>query len=647
MPHYEDDYEEVGKFVGWVDDFLEATQEDRALSKVCRQYRHGNQWTESEKAILAGRDEPCITSNFIGPKVSSMLGVEVVGRTDPKAIGRNRGSDQSAADAATAMLRYVCGSTDWPKERSICREDLYVSGVMGVSVDVGDLVFGKSGNPPVEITAVRYNRLFWDPYSQRHDFSDAKYFGEYNWIDYEDIKEQYSNEEKVLDILEGCFYNDKYNSTGTASAFDDQYDDIPNFWVSSTGRKRLRLGKVWYKVAEEWYVAVFCCNGFIDGPRVSPYVDKDGSTQPGMVLMSGYVDEDSNQRYGFVKNLLDAQSEVNKRRSKALHLMNVKTVIAEEGAVNDVRDARKEINKASGWITVRPGKNIQFVDHQQQIVDNMQLMGEARAYLEAVGPNAAIVGNVSADTSGVALEKRQRSALLQYGDILERAREFDLAVYRQCWHRITQYWEEQDYINISDDPDEAQYLGINVRTPITVADELVARGMDLGSIQQLVASGQIDPGKLSEVIGEKVENNPASLDLDIILETGPDYKTMTDEQQANIMSLLGQVGPSAPPKLVQAGIEAIITLLPLETRIKKKFIAALKPDPQEQQAAAIQQAQIQQYQAQTAELQLAKLQAEIEKIKADSALVVARIDETQSDSDKKLAQAAVLAKDAQ
>jgi hypothetical protein len=62
-----------------------------------------------------------------------------------------------------------------------------------------------------------------------------------------------------------------------------------------------------------------------------PYVDQDGESYCPWIFESANVDRENN-RYGEMRHLIDPQDEVNKRRSKALHLLNSRGVIAEPRA---------------------------------------------------------------------------------------------------------------------------------------------------------------------------------------------------------------------------------------------------------------------------------------------------------------------------
>ena len=85
-----------------------------------------------------------------------------------------------------------------------------------------------------------------------------------------------------------------------------------------------------------WHFAEFTKGGILKaGP--SPYRTDKGESDCELFFQSAYVDRDNN-RYGFVRELIPLQDEVNKRRSKALHLMSVNQLHYEDGAVGRHRE---------------------------------------------------------------------------------------------------------------------------------------------------------------------------------------------------------------------------------------------------------------------------------------------------------------------
>ena len=63
--------------------------------------------------------------------------------------------------------------------------------------------------------------------------------------------------------------------------------------------------------------------GFLAQPVKSPFLDHQGKSTSGLLMTSAQVDRENN-RYGMIRDLISEQDEINKRRSKALHLLSVK-----------------------------------------------------------------------------------------------------------------------------------------------------------------------------------------------------------------------------------------------------------------------------------------------------------------------------------
>ena len=80
----------------------------------------------------------------------------------------------------------------------------------------------------------------------------------------------------------------------------------------------------------------------------SPYKDANGKPQAGFVFGSAFVDGDGD-RYGVVRSWFSLQDEINKRRSKALHLMNVRQTYGNQGA-GDTNKLKAEMAKPDGHI---------------------------------------------------------------------------------------------------------------------------------------------------------------------------------------------------------------------------------------------------------------------------------------------------------
>jgi hypothetical protein len=320
----------------WVEDYLDQTSDHRDRAATRRDYRCGIQWTDKEIEDIEARKQPVVTYNYVGEKVGTMVGAEVAGRTAPNAVGRNGGDDQATASVVTAAIRYVTDEADWDGERTIGREQLFVEGVVGTEILVEPdetqvtMEMGPGGvmvdsitppsNPKIAIRTVPYDRLFWDPTSRFDDFRDAKYFGTVIWMDLDDAISRWPHAAEDLKL-----------AVSTSSTSEEDHDDRPSNWTSSGTRQRVKACTIWFTIARQWMYAEFCGQCFLDPPRPSPFVDDRNQRIPGMVLRSALTARKENERIGPVQDLISPQDEVNKRRSKALHLMNTKQLLAQEG----------------------------------------------------------------------------------------------------------------------------------------------------------------------------------------------------------------------------------------------------------------------------------------------------------------------------
>ena len=626
----------------WVEDYLDATQEHRDRAATRRDYRCGIQWTDEEIQALQNGKQPVVTYNYVGEKVGTMVGAEVVGRTVPNAVGRNAGQDQATASVVTAAIRYVTDEADWDGERTAGREQLFVEGVVGTEISVNPaLVRLESGdeigpsvqteNPEITIKHIPYDRLFWDPMSRFDDFRDAKYYGTVVWQDLDEAVAQWPEHAEMLK-----------SSVSRSSSSDEDLDDKPDNWVSGSDRKRVRVATIWFRLGGTWMVATFCSYAFLDGPRISPFVDDRDRRIPGMVLRSALTSRRENERIGPVQDLISPQDEVNKRRSKALHLMNTKQLLAHEGAFRDLAKARRLLHQPDAIIEYHPAKSVQVLDHQAQVVENLQLLQDARAAFEQLGPPESLTGQIGSAASGVAIERRQAGAMLRFGHYISNAMRWELNVYRHVWFRIRQFWQAPDYVRITEDASSPTYLEIN--KPITVGDLLVQRGMDPQMLSMLEQTGQLAQAgiDISQQVG--VINNLQQLDVDVLIESRPASPTYRHDQIAALADMMGKL--SLPPEAASAATEILLEMVDIDPRIKTKLLDNLKPDPQQQQLSAQLQAQQMAMQQQLSSMQMAKLQADVEKtmaqvakIQAEAGKTMAEIDETETASIENVANA--------
>jgi len=583
------DDEDLSRYVDMFEEAESATDTERTLSERDRDYYDNKQLTEAEKAQLAKRGQPAIVINRVKRKIDFLRGVEQQQRTDPKAFPRNP-QDEQASAAATDALRFVADQNRYDVIRSAVWENLLIEGLAGAEV----VVEMKQRGPEIVIRHLPWDRLFRDPHSREADCSDGNYLGLVMWMDWRDAAEKWPH---AADDLESIV-------AGNNNSLGDTYDDRPNdlMWCDSK-RKRVRIVQIWIKQGQGWHWCTFTRGVKLEGGD-SPYHGEDGQPECPIIMTSAYIARD-NARYGVVREMIGPQDEINKRRSKALHLLTMRQVIADKGAVDDTRIARQELAKPDGYLEVAPNKRFEIQQTADLATGQFQLLQHATTEIDNLGPNASMEGKSPASQSGRAIQAQQQGGYIELGPMMDRLRQFNVSIYRAIWSRIRQFWTEERWIRVTDDERNIRFVALNKK--VTMGDQFVQQlqqqGVPPDYIHQQVQGLQGDP-RLNMVVG--VENNVCEMDVDIVVDDAPDSITIQHEQYELLVQLV-QAGIQLPPDVL---IEAS------QLRNKEALLEKLKnpagQDPQAAQAAAQQQAQAQQ-------LIMAKSEAEVRKLNAEAA----------------------------
>jgi hypothetical protein len=573
------------KLVDWFEAAERASLDARQASERDRDYVNGTQWTAEEIEALRRRGQPVITINKVRDKISLLTGMERKQRSDPKAWPRTP-AEEDRADAATQALRFVADSTSFPVVRSSVFEELLVEGYGGAELGLED--DGKGG-ADITITHVGWDRLWHDPHARALDFSDARHLGMVLWMDKDQLLELYPDADEAID-------------DGFSEHFGS-YDDKPGVvqWRDNT-RERVRVVQCYWREGGEWWGATINRAGFLAEPQQSPFKDRRGRSACPLLLQSAYVDRE-NKRFGIVRDLISLQDELNKRRSKALHLLSVNRTIAEAGAVDDEDHARREAAKPDGWITVNPGLKLEMQPGGDLAVGQFKLLEHATAEMQAKGPNAAMSGTDPRDQSGRAILAQQAGGAAANEPLADALRMWSRRVMEMAWMACREFWTSERWLRVTDDLGKLQFVGINRQ--VRLMDELGA--MPEAQRAQTMEAMQMQPGdpRLMQVV--RVENDLSDLEVDIDIEEGADVPALQAEQFTALMQLAGSQPGIIPPDVLIAA-----SSLKDKAQLLERMKEAQQAQAQAQQAAApIQQAQAQ------AEVAVKQTQAQLNEARAN------------------------------
>lgn len=661
------------------EDWEEKTVDSQKASRKARAYYDNKQWTSAEVAKLKERGQPVITKNRIARKINFILGEEIRKRVDPAARPRTP-QHEDAARSATDALRYAEEEEKFDAVRSSALKNVLVEGYGGA---VKEMSQDEDGGYVNVLRHVEWDRLFYDPASRAPDFSDALYLGIIVWLDLEDAVSLYPNARREL---EEAVRNAGSDTTTTT-------EDTPRGKSWADGRrKRVKVIEMYHRVGKDWYRFDFTKSADLREPEMTFILDEKGkhSLCP-LVMMSCYVDSDG-ARYGIVDALISPQDEINKRSSKALHLLSVDKTTYEEGAIDDPVKYQSERAKPDGLMMVAPGGltegRIRNETGTELAQGQFNLLNEAKQDIDSIGPSASGVNDLPGGVSGRAFLARQQAASQELGTIFDQLKQWTHSIFTLDWLCIRQYWTEEKWLRVTDDreltgyrfvalnqrmtrahrfqellqkqvpPDKALQTAAGDVAPQIISDaQAAASQMTQAATQQaqmmqqqgMAPAGAGSPPDLTSIImrhplmaQQITVNQVDQMLIDIVIDEAPETAVLADEQ----FETLGQLTPSivqAKPDMAPALVRALIqaSSLPNKRELLQEFDKG--PDPAAKQAQQQQQAM----QAQMQQMAMALQQAQLQVEQTRAALQQAQAQNQQAQAAKTAAETQILPAQAQ
>lgn len=541
------------------DDYRSNTEVYRQQALVDLDFYDGKQWTVEERKELEARGQPDTYINRIKVAVNGILGVVEKSRADPRAWPRTPADEQSS-DVCTDTLRYIADYNRFKVIKQDCFFDMLVPGTAAVITEL------DRHTKRVKLTQIRWEEFFIDPRSRRWDGRDARYMGCAKWMYAEDVAAIWKT--KAGDL-------DNAMSTGVPGIIDESFQDRPIFagWLDRRN-KRIMIVEVYYRIGRDWYRSIYYAGGVLE-EGASMYHDDQGLSVCPVECVTAYVTRE-NERIGVSRDMRPIQEEINKRRSKLLHLLNSAQIQAEDpSAIDvDVDTARIEAARPDGVIPYG-WKRVPVTD---MTAGQAALLAEAKSELERFGPNPAILGRQGADASGRAVMARQQAGLTELAIIFSRFDDFELRCYRMAWYCAKEYWTDAMWVRVTDDMQAPKFIRINE---------------------------PIKHGPTGMVLGYK--NKLADLDVDIIIDTEPETANIMAEMFRDLI----QVVSANPLYAQQVPFELLIELSPLpRKRMILDMLKANKEGPAAQQQNQVKEA--------ATHLQMAEQAAKVRRIESQT-----------------------------
>ena len=454
-----------------------------ANAKQAWNFYDGEQWTESEKLALEKSAQAPIVINKIATKIDSVSGNEISSRT--RVAYRSRTGEQNeenTARALTDLALYVAEKND----QSIELSNMFKAGLV---TGVGWLDIGVKNNgniPYIFNNSENELNVIFDVRSRNLDYSDARFVAREKWLDIPTLQALFKEKANpVIKELQAHSYNQNYGFS-----FNEELTSAEEYL--NTQEQRAKVVEVQFKQTEKLYtVTNKLGQSFSTFDKTLAYKEKENDVTETFnyrtylvyftehtVLEFKALDYDFNdftlvpfffkrkrttgEPYGLVKSAIDPQKEYNKRRSKALHLLNTVQVIADVDAVEDPNILAREAARPDGVILKRPGKDLKILRNAELANSQVTIMNQATADIqETTGVFDDRLGKKTDAVSGVAIAQRQIASTNNQMFAFDNLRKVKKQLGRMVLSLIRQYFTSEMIINITDDISVPKLVSLN------------------------------------------------------------------------------------------------------------------------------------------------------------------------------------------
>ena len=609
---------------------LDRQSENRFQMAIDEDYYDNIQWSEEEAAQLKERGQAPIVYNVTAQTINWVIGSEKRGRTDFKILPREK-EDTRPAEIKTKLLKYLSDVNRLPFSRSRAFED-------AIKVGIGWLEDGAQDEDDGEPIYSRYEswrNILHDSASTELDFSDGRYIFRSKWVDVDVAKALFPGREAQIDdaVVDASLYG-SFDMVDGDVPMDYMEFDRSNYAVARTlvthKRRRVRLIECEYRVPEK---VDRLRGGMFKGeiydpqdPRHAQAVQSGSSDVAAKVMMRVrlahmtvkdllwegpspyrhnrfrftpiwcYRRGRDNLPYGMIRPIRDIQDDINKRASKALHILSSNKVIMDEGALPEgvtMDEFAEEIARPDAIIVKRQGKELVINAERDLAAPHLELMSRGINMIQQVGGvTDELLGRTTNAVSGIAVQKRQEQGSMATNKPFDNLR---LAVQMQGELQLSlleQFCDQKKTFRITNERGTPEYIQINDGIP---------------------------------------ENEITRSKADFIVSEADWRATMRQASAEQLMEMIGKLPPQIGMMILDLAVESMD--LPNREEIAKRIRAATgmkdpdqtEPTPEEiqqqQQKAAQDQANQAMFQA-----ELAGKQADAEQKQANARRAIASAD---------------------
>lgn len=474
---------------------LEATSDWRKSAAEDFAFMQGKQWEDADLAKMREAGRPAITINRIRPVINLLCGYASQNETEPDFLPRSE-EDDRISRVAKGITKYCLDRANYQRNKGKCFRDKIICGLANYWVSY-EFDYTKLDGT-IQIERVSPFDAFIDPECKKDDLSDAQYVGRYSWEGTAKLKQVYPDKANEIDTLRHK-YDDTEQEAGVIETVDSEalwYNNSYNkirvvqYWYKEYGKKHVFMTKEGLVDEENPLFTVLMAIGkeptsipdtkiryatFADDVLLeegeSPYKHGKFPLVREYCYYTGELADDELEPAGVVRDIKDAQRELNKNRSQRMHVVNQQSLGVKfwSGVTDD--NFKKIIKRDSN----KPGANIflpanaTFQDGTPAMDSNINLSLEQQASndfysISGITPES-LSGSVGA-MSGKAIDLRQSVTTVQTAGIFEQAKEAERQIVKLLWGEknapglIPQFYNQEKAMRILGDDGKKEFVQI-------------------------------------------------------------------------------------------------------------------------------------------------------------------------------------------
>lgn len=457
----------------------------RKEAKQSWDFYDGDQWTVQEQTALQALNQIPVVINELAPRIDSVVGAEVQSRTKVAYAPRNVTPESKLmAEALTTVSTQIQEVNDAAEIKS----SIFKAGLV---CGVGCLDLEVAGDDTIRMVEIEDDEVLYDPDARQSDMRDSMYIGRSWMADVDEVISSYPDKKADIDGYVGTA-----KERAGVSHFANNHDEFnPDIYQDYYDQKRnkLRIVRIQYKKPVDAY-------RYFDGAgNEKETFDKDVASQfetkeapiktitknqiwegvfTGSILLSHMPISVQNGNftqqlfiykrrksdgvpYGIVRPAIHPQRELNKRRSKMLHYLNVRRVIADANAFENPDDARREAGRPDAFMLKRRGSEVSMTENLSLADSQFQLMQESKREIQAVtGIYDEFMGRQTNASSGVAISQRANNTERSQSHVFSKLRFFNKQFGRSLLEMIQSSMTQPLLVEIAGE-EQAQTIILN------------------------------------------------------------------------------------------------------------------------------------------------------------------------------------------